>query len=173
MSLYQKSFLFPESYNLLIQDLIGLFFVQPLVCSPVQYNRGMVLKKIYAYTIRVWTPLWKNVLKWDNSIEEQRLSATLQQYETGITRLVRLAYPTSPKYFLDCLIVQPFNEGKSKEALEEALARATEIKAAKKKTANNFRVLQTLWNSIQDGVPTSKLLRLKLRSIPLIFKNIC
>lgn len=38
--------------------------------------------------------------------EEQRPSETMQQYDTA--QLISLAFPTAPKYFLDCVMVQIF-----------------------------------------------------------------
>ena len=87
--------------------------------------------------------------------KQQRPSETLQQYESEIVRLVRLAYPTAPKDFLDRLMVQTFIDGirdieiqqtlrlGNPKKIEDALARALEFEAAKQASRSHLRVRQT------------------------------
>lgn len=82
----------------------------------------------------------------------QKTNEGLQEFEADVARLVRLAFPTAPDNFLECLAVRTFIDGlRDTEAqhslrmarpktLTDALSRALEYEAAKQASRSHARV---------------------------------
>src|SRR5436189_2564319 len=82
----------------------------------------------------------------------QRADESLQDFESNVARLVRLAYPSAPDDFLECLAVRTFVDGlrnsdtqeklvlSHPKTLAEALAHTLEFEAAKQYSKCRVRV---------------------------------
>ncbi|KAJ8909592.1 hypothetical protein NQ315_003466 [Exocentrus adspersus] len=92
----------------------------------------------------------------------QRFEETLQQYEADISRMVNLAYPTTPAEVIEQLSVSSFIEGlrdpeigqlvrlARHKTISEALAQALEIEAAKQASRGTSKIRQVKTYQYQD-----------------------